>query len=95
MLHTAVHWPGMTDSSSWPLSMEYAAYIYNHTPKMESGVAPIDIFTQTTIPRQCLKDLDLWGCPTYILDPMLQDRKKFLQWKPKSCCSIFPDFGEK
>ena len=95
MLHAAVHWPGMADSSLWPLAMEYAAYIYNHTPKMESGVAPIDIFTRTTIPRQCLKDLHTWGCPTYVLDPTLQDRKKVPRWKPRSHRSVFLGFGDK
>ena len=74
----------MADSSLWPLAMEYAAYIYNHTPKMESGVAPIDIFSRTTVPRQRLKDLHVWGCPTYILDPKLQDGKKIPRWKPRS-----------
>ena len=50
MLHAAVHWPDMVDSSLWPLAMEHVAYVYNHTPKMETGVAPFDIFTRTTIP---------------------------------------------
>ena len=56
MLHAAVRWPDLANSSLWPQAMEYAAYIYNHTPKMESGVAPIDIFSRTTVPRQRLKD---------------------------------------
>ena len=95
MLHAAVRWPDMADSSLWPLAMEHAAYIYNHTPKMESGVAPIDIFTRTTIPRQRLKDLHVWGCPTYVLDPKLQDGKKIPRWKPRSRRGVFLGFGEK
>ena len=50
MLHAAVCWPGMADSSIWPLAMEHAAYIHNQMPNMKSGVASIDVFTQTTIP---------------------------------------------
>ena len=95
MIHAAVRWPDMADSSLWPLAMEYAAYIYNHTPKMESGVAPIDIFTRTTVPRQRLKDLHVWGCPTYVLEPKLQDGKKIPRWKPRSRRGVFLGFGDK
>ena len=95
MLHAAICWPDMADSSLWPLAMEYAVYIYNHTPKMESGVAPIDIFSRTTVPRQRLKDLHVWGCPTYILDPKLQDGKKIPRWKPRSHRGVFLGFGDK
>jgi hypothetical protein len=95
MLHAAVRWPDMADSSLWPLAMEYATYIYIHTPKTESGVAPIDIFTRITVPRQRLKDLHVWGCPTYVLDPKLQDRKKIPRLKPRSRRGVFLGFGDK
>ena len=48
MLYTVVHWPDMADSSLWHLGMEHAAYIYNHTPKMGSGIASVNIFTSTS-----------------------------------------------
>jgi hypothetical protein len=95
MLHAAICWLDMADSSLWPLAMEYAVYIYNHTPKMESGVAPIDIFSRTTVPREHLKDLLVWGCPTYVLNPKLQDGKKIPRWKLRSRCGVFLGFGDK
>ena len=51
------HWPDLVDSSLWPLTMEYAAYMYNHVPLLESGQAPIDIFGRTVVPCQRLADL--------------------------------------
>jgi hypothetical protein len=89
MLHAAVRWPDLADSSLWPLAMDYAAYTYNHMPSIESGMAPIDLFTKTTVPRQRLKDLHVWGCPTYVLEPKLQDGKKLPRWKPRSRRGVF------
>jgi len=40
---TGVCWPDLVDAALWPMSMEYAVYIYNHTPSIESGQAPIDL----------------------------------------------------
>ena len=48
MLHAAVRWQDMADSALWPLAVEYAVYIFNHMPNIESGTAPIDIFTSTS-----------------------------------------------
>ena len=95
MLHAGVRWPDLVEASLWPLAMEYAAYIYNHTPSMESGQAPIDIFTRTVVPRQRLKDLHVWGCPTYVLEPKLQDGKKIPRWKPRSRRGVFLGLANK
>ena len=95
MLHAGVRWPDLVDASLWPLAMDYASYIYNHTPNMESGQAPIDIFTRTIVPRQRLKDLHVWGCPTYVLEPKLQDGKKIPRWKPRSRRGVFLGLANK
>ena len=95
MLHAGIHWPDLVNSSLWPMAMEYAAYIYNHTPNMESGQAPIDIFTRTVVPRQRLLDLHVWGCPAYVLEPKLQDGKKIPRWKPRSGRGVFLGLASK
>ena len=95
MLHAGIHWPDLVDSALWPMAMEYAAYIYNHTPNIESGQAPVDIFTRTVVPRQRLKDLHVWGCPTYVLEPKLQDGKKIPRWKPRSRRGVFLGLADK
>ena len=45
MIHAKLQWPEMEDDSLWPMAMEYAAYLYNNTPNAESGIAPIEVFS--------------------------------------------------
>jgi hypothetical protein len=50
-------------------------------------MAPIEIFTgiKFEIHNQLQSGAHVWGCPLYILDPMLQDGKKV----PKQCPCAF------
>ena len=43
---------------------------------MKKGLAPCDLFFSTHSPRHKLRDLHVWGCPVYVLDPTLQQGKK-------------------
>ena len=52
------------------MAILYAAYIYNHTPK--NHVCPADVFYGSVVPRHHPKDLHVWGCPVFVLDPMFQ-----------------------
>jgi hypothetical protein len=40
-------------------------------------------------------DLHVWGAPTFVLDPTLQDGKKLPQWKPRSRRAVFVGFSPK
>ena len=60
------------------MAVDYATYIHNHLPN-DHGIAPADLFTGTQIPRHKLKDIHVWGCPVYVLDPTLQQGKKGTQ----------------
>ena len=71
MLHASIRWKDGIDSTLWPMATDYAAYIYNHMPD-RNGIAPADLFTGSQFPRHKLKDLHVWGCPVYVLDPTLQ-----------------------
>ncbi|MGH3053526.1 MAG: hypothetical protein ACRDL7_00935 [Gaiellaceae bacterium] len=33
MLHAALRWPSTTDASYWPFALDYAAHLWNTTPK--------------------------------------------------------------
>ena len=88
ILHASIHWKGGIDSSLWPMAVDYATYVYNHSPN-SNGVCPADIFTGSTIPRHRLRDLHVWGCPVYILDPKLQAGQKLPRWQPRSRCGVF------
>ena len=89
LLHAAIRWPDVADASLWPMVLEYAAYVYNHMPHDNSGIAPIDIWTRTTWPREQLRNLHVWGCPAYVLDPKLQGGNKLPKWQPRSRRGIF------
>jgi hypothetical protein len=93
MLHAAIRWPNTADAQLWPMAVDYAVYIYNHTPNARSGIAPIDIITRTQWPRHKLQSLHVWGSPTYVLDPKLQDGKKLPRWEPRSRLAMFMGFS--
>ena len=79
MLHASVRWKDGIDAALWPMATTYAAYIYNHIPN-EHGIEPADLFSGTQFPRHKLKDIYIWGCPVYVLDPTLQQGNKLSKW---------------
>ena len=85
MIHAALHWPEAEDATLWPLALSHAAYLYNHTPNEQSGIAPIEVFSQTTSDGQSLRNSHPWGCPVYVLEPRLTDAGgKIPKWQPRS-----------
>ena len=85
MIYAALHWPEVDDATLWPLAVSHAAYLYNHTPNPQSGIAPIEIFSQTISDCQALRNSHPWGCPVYVLDPRLTDSGgKIPKWQPRS-----------
>jgi len=78
MLHAALHWPEAADLALWPFAMDYAVWLWNHMPHLQNRLAPVELFTGGKLPNDLLH-LDrchVWGCPSYVLDPVLQDNKK-------------------
>jgi hypothetical protein len=84
MLHVALRWPGYADQDLWPMAMCHAVHLWNHTPKMASGLAPIEIFSESKSDYQHLLNAHPWGCPVYILEPKLRDGHKIPKWEPRS-----------
>ena len=76
MLHAAIHWPDIADTSLWTMAVDYAIYLYNHLPDPETGLSPIDIFSKTRWEQKRLHHLHVWGCPAYVLDKTIADGKK-------------------
>ena len=74
------------------MAVDYATYLYNHIPNKQ-GIAPVDIFFGSRVPKHKLCDLHVWGCPMYVLDPTLQQGKKLPRWEPRSCRGIFVGFS--
>ena len=90
MLHQVLHWPQHADLKLWPFALEHAVHIWNHLPRPDSRLSPIEIFTGSKAPtHESLSRLHVWGCPTYVLDPKLQDGKKLPKWKPRSRLGMY------
>jgi hypothetical protein len=92
ILHASTHWKDGIDASLWPMAVTYATHLYNQLPN-ERGLCPADIFTGSTVPRHRLKDIHVWGCPVYILDPHLQGGNKIPRWQPRSRLGVFMGFS--
>jgi hypothetical protein len=89
MLHSAVRWPDVADSTLWPMAVDYAVHIFNHVPNNLSGISPIELVTRTALPSKDFVHLHVWGSPAYVLDPKLQKGQKLPKWQPRSRRAIF------
>jgi hypothetical protein len=89
MLHAAIHWPEMADATLWPLAVDYAVHVFNRVPNPETGLSPLDVFSNTRHPQRRLHDLHVWGSPAYLLDKRIADGKKIPRWQSKSERVIF------
>ena len=68
--------------------------MWNHLPHPSHRLAPAEIFTATRFPLyDHLKHAHVFGCPTFVLEPALQDHKKLPKWYPHSCCGIFLSYS--
>ena len=92
LLHSSAHWKNGIDASLWPMAVMYATHQYNHLPNAQ-GLCPADHFSGSTIPRHRLRDIHVWGCPVYVLDPHLQAGKKLPRWQPRSLRGVFVGFS--
>ena len=79
MLHQLLHWPEAFDEAYWPFAMEQAVHIWNNLPREDSGLTPTELFTGIKQPENgAILRARVWGCPSWVLDPTLQDGKKFV-----------------
>jgi hypothetical protein len=63
--------------------MKHAQFLINHVPAM-NNVCPMDLILRTTVPRDHLKSVHVWGSPCFVLDPKLQDGNKVPKFDPRS-----------
>jgi hypothetical protein len=84
MLHAAIHWPEARDEQLWPLAVDYSLQLWNNTPKEGVGLSPEELFSRSKGDGSSMLNSHVWGCPTYVLDPKLQDGKKLPKWEPRS-----------
>ena len=84
MIHALIHWPEEVSMDLWPFVIKYAVYLYNKIPRGKSMMSPEELFYDTKSDHSELASAKVFGCPTYVLDPRIQDGKKIPRWNPRS-----------
>ena len=93
LLHAQLRWPEATSPELWPMAMEHATYLINIIPNINEGLSPEEKFARAFKSTNRLTELPVWGCPTYVLQPTLQDGKKLPKWQPRSRRGQFVGFS--
>ena len=84
LIHSAISWPDQHDLELWPFAFDYSVYIFNNIPGVD-GLAPEEKWTGVKFQNyDHLRRMHPWGCPSYVLNPVMQDGKKLPKWKPRS-----------
>ena len=96
LIHTALHWNefGTDDIGLWPFAVKHAAWLYNRIPNRVTGITPIEMVSQTKTDHRDLLRTHVWGSPTFVLDPKLQDGKKIPKWNSRARVGQFLGFSE-
>jgi hypothetical protein len=95
MLHSAIHWPQVADTSLWPMAVTHAVYLHNHMPNVTTGLSPSDIFTKTRWEHRRFQDFHVWGAPVYVLEAALAGGVKLPRWQPRSTRMKLMGFSQK
>eukprot|EP00957_Ditylum_brightwellii_P194973 14855143-Ditylum_brightwellii.AAC.1 len=93
LIHAILHWPEQVTMDLWHFAFNYALYLHNYLPKQGHRLAPIKLFTQTTVPNSFFKGAHIWGCLVYVLQPSLHEGKKIPKWLPQCSRGQFLDFS--
>ena len=71
----------------WPMAINYDVWVCNRTPDMQSGLSAIEMWSRSRFEpvSETLSNCQVWGCPTYVLEPKLQKSGvKIHKWFPRS-----------
>lgn len=85
LIHLSLHWPEAAALDLWPFAVDHAVWLWNHLPDKATRLSPLEKLTGTAFHNyHHLERLHVFGCPTYVLDPTLQDGKKLPKWTRRS-----------
>ena len=87
-MHAVIRCPEETFSTDlWPMAMNYTIWVYNSIPDIKSRLSDIEIWSMSRFDpvSEKLRNCHVWGCPTYVLEPKLQNTGvKIPKWDPSS-----------
>ena len=88
LMHAVLRFPeDILSTDLWTMEIDYAVWICNRTPDMQSGLFAIEIWSRSRFEpvSETLSNCHSWGCPTYVLEPELQKPGvKIPKWYPRS-----------
>jgi len=85
LLHAQLRWPEQTPSDLWPMAMQHSEHLLNVIPSASlDGFSAEERFCRSLKSTDQLRELHVWGCPAYVLEPTLQDGRKLPKWQPRS-----------
>ena len=92
MLHLATYWPQHADSKFWPQATDYAVWVFNRFPSLDSGIAPNELWSGVRAHGTDMTRAHVFGCPVYVLDASLRDGKKIPKWSPRHASASSVNF---
>ncbi len=76
------------------MATNYAVWVCNHLPRVDTGLCPNKMWSQSQTAHDNLRRTHVWGCPVYVLEPELQDGKKIPKWQPRARLNMFVGFSD-
>ena len=88
LIHAATRYPDVITSELWHFTLEYSAYLWNITPKLQQ-LSPEEVFYRAKMDYYELHQAHVWGCPTYTLNYCFQNGQKLPKWELRARRGIF------
>jgi len=93
LLHASTCWPSHGSIKYWPQAVDYAVWVFNRMPSLDSGVSPMEVWSQMRSTSNELRRAHVFGCPVYVLDPDLQDGNTLPKWSARARLGMFLGFS--
>jgi hypothetical protein len=81
-------WPSVITTEFWSFAVKHAINIHNCTPQKDQQHCPYTLFTGEE-PCQHPDDFRVFGCPVYVLDPVLQDGNALPKWDSRCYQGVY------
>ncbi len=93
MLHAAFHWHEHANIKLWPQAVDYAVWVFNRLPSIDHGLSPNELWSNSRNTSHDLRRTHPFGCPVFVLDPILQDGNKLPKWDDRARRGMFVGFS--
>lgn len=88
LFHSIDRWSGVNSLFLWPYAMRHAVHLRNIAPFKQDSRCPLEKFTGSPI-KPNLRTVHTFGCPVYVLNSNLQQKKQVPTWYPRSRIGVY------